>query len=100
MFINKRLRNFEIKGPFSNTRHHSGMERPRSVRTKENLRAIDRHITEINQTASASHTCNSTVSKSSVNGILKINLKLIPYKISVMQHLKETCIRSRLELSL
>jgi hypothetical protein len=76
--------------------HNSGIGRPRSVHTKENIDAIDTVIIETPQKSVKRilHELNGTVSRSSVHRILKFDLKLIPYKISVMQHLKETDIRS------
>lgn len=98
MLIYRLVRKFEGKGTISDTRHNSGIGRPRSVRTKENIDAIDRLITETPQKSvrRVLHELDGNVSKSSVHRILKFDLKLIPYKISVMQHLKETDIRSRL----
>ena len=101
MLIYRLVRKFEGKGTISDTRHNSGIGRPRSVRTKENIDAIDRLITETPQKSvrRVLHELDCNVSKSSVHRILKFDLKLIPYKISVMQHLKETDIRSRLEFA-
>lgn len=98
MLIYRLVRKFEGKGTISDTRHNSCIGRPRSVRTKENIDAIDRLITETPQKSvrRVLHELDGNVSKSSVHRILKFDLKLIPYKISVMQHLKETDIRSRL----
>lgn len=101
MLIYRLVRKFEGKGTINDTRHNSGIGRPRSVRTKENIDAIDGLITETPQKSvrRVLHELNGNISKSSVHRILKFDLKLIPYKISVMQHLKETNIRSRLEFA-
>lgn len=49
MLIYRLVRKFEGKGTISDTRHNSGIGRPRSVRTKENIDAIDTLITETSQ---------------------------------------------------
>ncbi len=41
----------------------------------------------------------NVASKASVIRMLKYDLKLTPYKISIMQHLKETDISSRIEFA-
>lgn len=46
MPIYKFVRKFESKGTVSDMRHNPGFGRPRSVRTEENIDAIDWLITE------------------------------------------------------
>lgn len=101
MLIYRLVRKFEGKGTINDTRHNSGIGRPRIVRTKENSDAIDGLITETPQKSvrRVLHELNGNINKSSVHRILKFDLKLISYKISVMQHLKETDIISRLEFA-
>jgi hypothetical protein len=101
MLIYRLVRKFKDKGTVNYTRHNSGNGRPRGVRTKENIDAIDTVTTETPQKSvrRVLHELNGAVSVSSVHRILKFDLKLIPYKISVMKHLKETGNRSCLEFA-
>lgn len=80
MLIYRLVRKFEGKGTISDTRHNSGIGRPRSFRSKENIDAIDKLITETPQKSvrRALHELDGNVSKSSVHRILKFDLKPIP----------------------
>lgn len=46
MLIYRLVRKFEVKGTVNDRRHNSGIGRPKSARTKENIDAIDRVSTE------------------------------------------------------
>lgn len=76
MLIYRPVRKFEDKGTISDSRHNSGIGRPRSVRTEENIDAIDRLNTETPQKSvrCALHELDCNVSKSSVHRILKFDL--------------------------
>ena len=82
-------------------RRHNNTGRPRSARTVENLEQLK---TAINETPQRSvrrvlgDVTNST-SVTSVYRMLKFDLQLTPYKVSIMQHLKEADITSRLSFA-
>ncbi|XP_033745047.1 uncharacterized protein LOC117330676 [Pecten maximus] len=72
--------------------------RRRSARCDENISQVKTIIEETPQRSirKVLSDMNQHPSKSSVQRILKFDLKLTPYKIYVMQHLKESDIASRL----
>ena len=72
--------------------------RPRSARSSENVHDVKATIEETPQVSITKVLGNITnhTSKYSVHRMLQFDLKLFPYPLSVMQHLKETDIESRL----
>lgn len=68
MLIYRLVRKFEVKGTVNDRRYNSGIGRPKSARTKENIDAIDIVITETPQKSvrRVLHELNIAASKSSV----------------------------------
>ena len=75
--------------------------RPKSVRSAENIASIQYVITETPQRSVRKilGDVTNTVSRSSVHRILRCDLNLKPYKLSIMQHLKENDIENRLHFA-
>lgn len=90
---------FENSGTVSDGRHFN-TGRPKTGRSKE---MIDKVQSIINETPSKSirtvfrELNGNETSVSSVYRVLRFDLHLTPYKIAVMQHLKDTDIASRIE---
>jgi len=91
------VKKFECYGAV-NDRRHENQGRPRSGRTEENITKVREIIEETPRKSvrGVLKDISNDTSMSSVYRILKFDLKLHPYKISVMQSLKDTDIGSRL----
>lgn len=98
--IHRTVKRFEVTGSVTDARHHN-TGRPRSSRCAGNIQQIEEIIESTPQTSIRKVLGNITnrPSKASVQRILKFDLKLIPYKMSVMQHLKDTDIEARLRFA-
>ena len=95
--VHRIVRRFEQTGSVIDGRQkNSG--RPRSARSSENVHDVKATIEETPQVSITKVLGNITnhTSKYSVHRMLQFDLKLFPYPLSVMQHLKETDIESRL----
>ena len=95
--VHRIVRRFEQTGSVIDGRQkNSG--RPRSARSSENVHDVKETIEETPQVSIRKVLGNITnhTSKSSVHRMLRFDLKLFPYTLSIMQHLKETDIESRL----
>ena len=98
--IHRIVKRFELTGSVIDARRHNA-GRPRSARCSENIQQVEEFIDSTPQTSIRKVLGNITnkPSKSSVQRILKFDLNLIPYKISVMQHLKDSDIEARLKFA-
>lgn len=94
------VRKFENRGTVTDVREKNA-GRPKSVCTKENIASVEKVITETPQRSvrQVMRDLNGEISKTSVHRMLKFDLKLTPYKISIMQHLKQSDIDSRLDFA-
>jgi len=95
--LQRLVKRFEESGSVED-RRHSNPVRPRKARTDD---AIEEVKTAISDTPQRSvrrvlGDITNSASMSSVYRMLKYDLHLTPYKISIMQHLKENGISSRL----
>ncbi|XP_069120330.1 uncharacterized protein [Argopecten irradians] len=98
--IYRNVSKFEVHGCVTDRRKGSSGRR-RSARCDENISQVQTIIEETPQRSirKVLSDMNQHPSKSSAQRILKFYLKLTPYKISVMQHLKESDIASRLRFT-
>lgn len=79
-------------------RRNDNTGRPRSARSNEKIRAVSEVVEATPRISVRRVLCDvsNTSSKSTVHRILKYDLKLVVYKISLMQHLKDADISARL----
>lgn len=94
------VKRFEESGTvLSRWKGHSG--RKRSGRSEENIEEVKNVMEETPRKSirSVMREVTNTASYSSVQRILKYDLKLKPYKIAVMQHLKDRDIDTRMEFA-
>jgi len=100
MKIKRLVDRFEKTGSVTDGRH-SNPGRPKSVRSAENIASIQDVISETPQRSVRKilGDVTNTVSRSSVHRILRYDLNLKPYTLSIMQHLKENDIESRLHFA-
>lgn len=102
--IYRMVQRFEQTGSVLDFRHKNE-GRPRSARSSENLTTVRTVVEETPQKSvrnilrEVNGYVNTRVSASSVYRMLKFDLKLTPYKISIMQHLKPSDIASRLNFA-
>lgn len=98
--VQRIVKRFEESGSVED-RRHTNTGRPRSVRTSENLERVKNVINETPQRSvrRVLGDVSNTMSATSVYRILKFDLQLTPYKVSIMQHLKETDITSRVSFA-
>ena len=80
---------------------HNNSGRPRSARNEENIEQVKTAKSETLQrpVRRIFEDISNSTSATSVFRMLKYGLKLVPYKISIMQHLKPTDIASRLSFA-
>ena len=79
-------------------KRHDNVGRPRSSRSSENVQEV-KHITDETPEKSVSQVVSdltNVTNYSSVYRMLRFDLKYFPYCISVIQHLKESDIESRI----
>ena len=102
--IYRMVQKFEETGSLQDARQgKSG--RKKLARNKENIEQIDNIIAETPKLSvrKVLHEVNArnktTMSKSSVYRVLKYDLDLVPYKISIMQHLKPSDIAYRINFA-
>ena len=77
------------------------LEDPRSSRSSENVQEVKHIIDETPEKSVRQVVSDLTnvTNHSSVYRMLRFDLKYFPYSISVMQHLKESDIESRIEFA-
>ena len=97
--VRRIVKRFEESGSVED-RRHDNLGRPRTARSNENETEVKTVIGETPQRSVRRVLCDvtNTVSASSVYRMLKYDLKLTPYKVSIM-HLKESDISSRLSFA-
>lgn len=98
--IQRIVQRFAAKGSIEDGRHRNP-GRPRSVRNYCNIKQIKTviDITPQRSIRKVLGDLTNSVSSTSVYRMLKYDLKLKPYSISIMQHLKPTDIASRLSFA-
>ena len=98
--VHRLVNRFQQTGSVEDSRHNNS-GRPRSSRSSENVAEIQEVIQETPQKSvrSVLGDITNTSSYGSVYRALRFDLKLFPYSLSIMQHLKETDINSRLEFA-
>lgn len=100
MRVHRIIQKFEACGSIADGRRNNN-GRPRSARSGENIDCVRKVIEDTPQRSIRRLMADigNVTSKMSVHRMLKYDLKLTPYKISIMQHLKETDISSRMEFA-
>lgn len=95
--VHRLVKRFEQKGSITDPRYQN-TGRPRSARKPEAIKQVKEIINETPQRSvrKVMGDINNTISASSVYRALRFDLNLVPYTISVMQHLKPTDIESRM----
>ena len=95
------VKRFQLTGSVEDGRH-SNPGRPKSGRSAENVEEVRRLMAETPQKSVRKVLGDITneCSFSNVYRILRFDLKLFPYTISVMQHLKQSDIESRLAFAM
>lgn len=98
--VQRIVKRFEAKGSIEDNRHKN-TGRPRSVRSDETIEQVKSVIGETPQRSvrRVLGDITNSASSTSVFRMLKYDLKLTPYTISIMQHLKPTDITSRLSFA-
>ena len=98
--IHRTVKQFEVMGSTEYGRHNN-MGRPKSVWNEATIEQVKAVITETPRKSvrMVFGDITNIASHSSVYRMLKYDLKLTPYKISIMQHLKPTDIESRLSFA-
>ncbi len=98
--IQRIVKRFEESGSVED-RRHSNTGRPRSARTTDNVEQLATAIAETPQRSVRRilGDVTNTPSATSVYRNVKFDLNLTPFKIPIMQHLKETDISSRLSFA-
>ena len=98
--IHRIVKRFEVMGSIEDGRHNN-LGRPKSVRNEATIEQVKAVITETPRKSvrMVFGDIANIASHSSVYRMLKYALKLTPYKISIMQHLKPTDIESRLSVA-
>lgn len=98
--IHQLVNRFQQTGSVEDSRHNNG-GRPRSSRSFENVAEIQQVIQETPQKSVRKVLGDITnrCSYSTVYRALRFDLSLFPYSLSIMQHLKETDINSRLDFA-
>jgi len=98
--IPRTVKKIELHGTV-NDRGKGASGRPRSARSDENIESVRTVIGET-PTKSVRMLDNENIisaSKSTIHRILRYDLQITPFKISIMQHLKPTDKQSRLTFS-
>ena len=95
--IDRIVKRFEVMGSIEDGRHNN-LGRPKSVRNEATNEQVKAVIIETPRKSvkMVFGEITNIASHSSVYRMIKYDLKLTPYKISIMQHLKTTDIQSRL----
>ena len=100
--IHRIVKRFEVMGLIEDGRHNN-LGRPKSVRNEATTEQVKAVITETPRKSVrmvlGDTNITNIASHSSVYRMLKYYLKLTPYTISIMQHLKPTDIESRLSFA-
>lgn len=97
MQVHRIVKRFEQTGSVGDTRH-ANTGRPKSARSAERIEQVRRVIDETPQKSvrKVLGDITNSASASSVYRMLRYDLKLTPYTISIKQHLKDSDISSRL----
>lgn len=98
--VHRIVKRFEQTGSVIDGRH-SNSGRPKSVRSSESIEEVKKVIEETPQRSVRKILGDITnnPSRASVHRMLRYDLKLIPYTVSIMQHLKDSDISSRLQFA-
>ena len=99
--VYRAVKRFEETGSVTDGRHRNS-DRPKSVRSAENIAEVRQVIGETPQMSVRKVLGNisNQTSRTSVHWMLRFDLKFTPYTIFVMQHLKNSDIESRLLFAL
>ena len=95
------VKRFDETGSVTEGRHRNS-DRPKSVRSAENIAEVRQVIGETPQMSLRKVLGNipNHASRTSVHRMLRFDLKLTPYTISMMQHLKDSDIESKLHFAI
>lgn len=98
--IRRIVTRFEQTGSVADKRH-TNPGRPKSVRSEENIVQVRAAVEETPQRSVRKilGDISNQVSRTSAHRILRYDLKLTPYTLSVRQHLKDSDIESRLRFA-
>ena len=98
--IKRIVQRFEATGSIED-RRHTNPGRPRSVRTDETIDRVKSAIVETPQRSvrRVLGDITNSASRSSLHRMLPYDLKLTPYTVSIMQHLKQSDVESRLSFA-
>ena len=96
--LNRLVARFKETGSVADKRHDD-VGRPRSSRSSENVQEV-KHVIDETHEKSVRQVVSDLSNVANYSSVYRMDLKYFPFSISVMQHLKESDIESRIEFAI